>query len=392
MSRTTVKYTYEEVLEIFIIKGYILMDKIYKNNKQKLTFKDNEGFMYYCSLHSFMLYQPSKVEKSNPYTIQNIKLWLKLNNKPFELLSYTYSRNNIKLKWKCFIIGCEEVFEAMWNDMTNNRGCPYCAGRRVGLSNCLATKSPQLSLEWHPTRNNNLTPYNFTAFSIKRAWWQCSKNPKHEWEATIAGRNFNNSCCPYCAGKIPSEDYNLLVCHPEACEEWNYDKNDKLPEEYCPSSNKSVYWKCKECSHEWKSQVVSRTKLNGYNCPECSGSHGEIKIKKWLKKHDIDYIPQKEFDGLIGVGNGNLSYDFYLPQHNNLLIEYQGEFHDGKSNLFVKKFLKYQQEHDLRKKTYALSNGYELLEIWYWDFDNIESILEQYILEKNKNKELSLAL
>ena len=29
------------------------------------------------------------------------------------------------------------------------------------------------------------------------------------------------------------------------------------------------------------------------------------------------------------------------------------------------------------KKQYAENNGYNFLEIWYWDYDNIELILEK---------------
>ena len=34
-----------------------------------------------------------------------------------------------------------------------------------------------------------------------------------------------------------------------------------------------------------------------------------------------------------------------------------------------------QQEHDRRKREYAKQNNIDLLEIWYWDYDNIEDIL-----------------
>ena len=34
-----------------------------------------------------------------------------------------------------------------------------------------------------------------------------------------------------------------------------------------------------------------------------------------------------------------------------------------------------QKEHDKRKRNYAKDNNIKLLEIWYWDFNNIENIL-----------------
>jgi very-short-patch-repair endonuclease len=72
-----------------------------------------------------------------------------------------------------------------------------------------------------------------------------------------------------------------------------------------------------------------------------------------------------------------LSYDFYLPSY-NLLIEYQGEYHDGTANNQSKDAFLRQQEHDKRKLEYSVEHNIELLEIWYYDFENIENILQQY--------------
>ena len=75
-------------------------------------------------------------------------------------------------------------------------------------------------------------------------------------------------------------------------------------------------------------------------------------IKEELEKEDADIEAlDKEFDGLVGLNNKNLSYDFYLPQY-NLLIEYQGEQHEkpidftGKGMKYAKKRFQIQQEHD----------------------------------------------
>jgi hypothetical protein len=53
--------------------------------------------------------------------------------------------------------------------------------------------------------------------------------------------------------------------------------------------------------------------------------------------------------------------------------------HDGNGNYYIKQNLKIQQEHDKRKKKYAKDNKIDLLEIWYWEFDNIESILDNVL-------------
>ncbi len=95
-------------------------------------------------------------------------------------------------------------------------------------------------------------------------------------------------------------------------------------------------------------------------------------------------IPQKTFERLIGLGGGLLSYDFYLPNY-NMLIEYQGEQHEHYVKGFhsSKKIFEKQQEHDRRKRVYAKNNTINLLEIWYWDFDNIYNILDMVLNEKS---------
>ena len=86
-----------------------------------------------------------------------------------------------------------------------------------------------------------------------------------------------------------------------------------------------------------------------------------------------------KFDGLVGVGGKSLTYDFYLPD-NNLLIECQGKQHEKPIEYFGgEEQFKIQQEHDKRKREYAEANGYKLLEIWYYDYDNIDEILNREI-------------
>jgi len=271
-----------------------------------------------------------------------------------------------------------------WKDVYYNHGCSFCNGMQVGLSNCLATKNPELASEWHPTKNGSLTPWTVTANSGKFVWWICSINSKHEWYTRINARSkILDNNCPYCCPTrcLPSEDYNLLIINPKLCEEWNYDKNNKFPSEYTPSSGQYVWWKCKECGHEWEAEIKNRSKRLGTGCPACNESKGEKECKRVFDFKNIDYISQKEFDGLVGMSGGLLSYDFYVLKY-NLLVEYQGLQHEK----YIKGFhnsredFKKQQEHDKRKKKYALTNGYNFLEIWYYDFDNVEEILNKELI------------
>ena len=383
------KYTYEEVKSYLWFKGYILLDDNYINSNKNLNFKDKEDYYYFGCLSNIKDgWIPAKVHKNNPYTIQNIKLWCKLNNKPYELINNKYEGRTKKLKWKCLNPECNEIFRCDWSYIQCNRGCGVCHGFQVTFNTCLATKNPELTLDWHPTKNGDITPYNVTCGSDKKVWWQCKNNDEHVWKATVSNRTNGNTRCPYCAGKLASKDYNLLIINPDLCKEWDYSKNTKNPREYLPNSRKKVWWICKECSNEWNTSIGCRNGKKS-NCPECAKSHGEIEIRDLLKIYQIIHDPQKTFNGLIGLKNGLLSYDFYLPNY-NLLIEYQGLQHEkpvdfkGKGKKYAEEQFKIQKEHDRRKHQYAKDNNIKLLEIWYYDFDKIEDILENELLILNE--------
>ncbi len=80
----------------------------------------------------------------------------------------------------------------------NKTGCPYCGNKKVCLDNCLFTNRPDISSEWHPTKNGILTSLDFVVGSRYRAWWlgECG----HEWQAAITKRTNAKSPtgCPVC--------------------------------------------------------------------------------------------------------------------------------------------------------------------------------------------------
>lgn len=112
------------------------------------------------------------------------------------------------------------------------------------------------------------------------------------------------------------------------------------------------------------------------HCPSCIPySHGEKSISNFLNSNNISHSRHKTYPGLLGVNNGLLSYDFHLPDY-NILIEFNGKQHEEPVDLFggIPKF-KQQQEHDRRKRKYAKEHNMDLLEIWYYDYKNIDQIL-----------------
>jgi hypothetical protein len=145
-------------------------------------------------------------------------------------------------------------------------GCPYCAGKKVCVDNCLDNLNPALSKQWHPTKNGNLTPKDVTIMSGKKVWWLCDKG--HEWEDTIDHRSSGRGC-PYCSGQRVCKDNCLQTINPNLANEWHPTKNgDLTPKDVLPGSGKKVWWLCDK-GHEWKAVIYSRKA--GRGCPRCFG-------------------------------------------------------------------------------------------------------------------------
>lgn len=182
--------------------------------------------------------------------------------------------------------------------------------------------------------------------------------------------------CKYCGIERTANARRLSFNDAKAI----FDRNNMvlLDQEY-KNTNEKMKYICKK-HPEVGIQYMSTSNAYKNHCPFCNIIKGERKILDFLIQHNIEFETQKSYDGLLGIGGGKLSYDFYLPNY-NLLIEYQGEQHEHSVERFggEKQFV-IQQEHDMRKSNYAKDHNIELLEIWYYDFKNIELILHDKIL------------
>jgi len=208
-------------------------------------------------------------EKKNSLAVKNPELskqWHPTKNGDLTPNNVTMGSNK-KVWWKC---EKGHIWETKINNRTQGSGCPYCSGQRVCDDNSLQALNPELSKQWHPTKNGDLTPNNFTMNSSKKVWWKCKKG--HEWEAAINNRNWGTGC-PYCYGRLAHEDSCLQILNPELSKQWHPTKNgDLTPNDVTTGSRKKVWWKCKK-GHEWEAAIVSRngsgSGRGGSGCPFC---------------------------------------------------------------------------------------------------------------------------
>jgi hypothetical protein len=136
-------------------------------------------------------------------------------------------------------------------------------------NNLLIDRYKEVAKEWHPTKNGDLQPEQFTYGSSRRIWWKCSEG--HEWEATIYKRNVGRGC-PTCSRARVKPGHSLQDKFPNLISEWHPTKNGKLkPDGVSAFSEKKVWWKC-DNDHEYEMIVYYRSRGSG--CKECR------KIKK----------------------------------------------------------------------------------------------------------------
>lgn len=214
------------------------------------------------------------------------------------------------------------------------------------------------------TKNKSVESYNLISGHTQSCGcYRAELNSQNNTERAI---NLNGSLGDWMTENLP-KDFIILY--------WS-NRNKISPFKMATKGNSiKMYIICDKCGEEY-SAYPNDFVNQGTRCPNCESSKGEAVIKKFLDESSIVYDYQKKYDGLLGIKNGLLSYDFCLVDL-NLLIEYQGEYHDGNVRNQTKEDFEKQQEHDKRKREYAKKHNIKLLEIWYWDFDNIEEILKR---------------
>lgn len=181
-----------------------------------------------------------------------------------------YGGSEKKVWWLC-PKGADHEYETQIKHRSAGSACPICNGKKVVRSNSLAATHPNLISEWHPTKNNGISPTEVVAGSDKIVWWLCKTNPSHEWQARINKRTIRKQGCPACTGRIADNENNLAVNFPAIASQWNYEKNNpQRPEQFRTRSNKKVWWVCeKDKSHTYLSTITNR--VQGFGCSICAG-------------------------------------------------------------------------------------------------------------------------
>lgn len=136
------------------------------------------------------------------------------------------------------------------------------------------------------------------------------------------------------------------------------------------------------CNTEFEPPAGRFLREEGFKCPTCTTykSRGEVSLNKCLSLNKINFIEQKKFSGL--KLEKELVVDFFIPEL-NLVIEYDGEHHFRPIEYFSK-FTNSEKvkQSDILKENYCNDNSIYLLRIPFWEYHNIEKIINKILIYK----------
>lgn len=358
------KLTFEEVKEFIEEKQFILLSKNYINNSQKLIIKNKEG---YKTLISFSNLREGKnpifFSKSNPYTIENIKLFLKKKKEGVSILSDSFEGNNKKLRFLC---SCGETFERTWADLSTNvySVCNKCVHNKIGNNKKKSYEEVERFFNEHGYKLlskeyiNNITPLQCENYLGYRG--------NLSYSALSSGKNISIFDT---RSNLDFYIYNAnhyAKLHNYTC----------IVEKISDTQNhtaKSIDCIC-ECGNRFTTSINS-FKSGKCRCEKCAKSISiyEEQIKNFLNKHKIRFEQQKRFKDC--KDKICLPFDFFLIDYNICLeIDGQGHYFPAYFNQCSKedaiKSYKIIKVHDEIKTNYCKTNNITLVRIPYWNMDN----------------------
>lgn len=252
--------------------------------------------------------------------------------------------------WKCPICGHSYQKKianrtAPAKRKTESKYCPICLGRVIIPGyNSLKAKYPEIvSQEWDYEKNT-LDPDTIPPCFRTKVWWKCPNG--HSYASLPGNKILNNGGnCPFCSSQKLCKETSLGVINPELAKEWHPTKNGTItPFDVFANSNKSYWWLCPICGHEWKATCSNRN-FSKRGCPHCANGRSSSVPEQLMFRMIKCVFPDAVNRHLIKRDE----MDVYIPSK-NIGFEYDGQrFHNQK-----------KLPKDIAKTERLISNGITL--------------------------------
>ena len=379
--------SFEQIKQIFIDKNYTLLssEDEYINQSSKLRYICNKHYdkgeqfitvyhlkegkgCYYCGRERT---NEARKKEINP---DEDRLLCEL--KGFEYITTQRENGKIYVYFICKkhrILGIQKMTRGNLNRECVH-GCQYCNGKNLPhwyVKDQIETKYPHILV---------LSEFNGMNQSLK-----CYCKKHNEFFTQVAKEVFYyGRGCSCCTNERRSN------CNKLSNEEIIFRAIQLNPDiEVLDVSNYENYYskilvKCKKCGNIWNASLGDLHNQNGH-CPFCyirsSTSVGELNIFNILEGNHIKYAPHYSIGDCKNVKP--LPFDAAIFDSDMCLkglIEYQGEQHYKPIDYFGgEEKYKQRQINDRIKEEYCNKHNIPLLIIPYWDFNNIDIIVMNFI-------------
>ena len=285
--------------------------------------------------HSKQLCKHTSIECTHP---EIAKQWHPTKNgnlKPSEVISGSHD----KVWWLCpksCSEGCPHEWESVVKSRTLlNAGCAVCDRKVICEHTSIKYTHPELAKQWHPTKNNEIKPSQFSAGSGQKVWWICpkkTKNKQHEWSSAISNRTGQNQGCNICKNKTEALLYDfLIIYYPslikgkkiESCKKQTY-----LPFDFCIEEHKIIIeldgaqhfrqvsnWKNSEITMKEDIFKMQKATKEGYKIIRISQEDVYSNNASWLEVNLLPELRSKDKNHIF-ISTDEYLYDEHIKLYN----------------------------------------------------------------------------
>ncbi|MFW6029882.1 MAG: hypothetical protein ACOCRO_06465 [Halanaerobiales bacterium] len=275
---------------------------------------------------------------------------------------------------------CNTTYSARADHLLDgSSGCSTCMGDivreklAIGIDELKKRVDELTSGEYSvlsDTYKNNKTPVKFK-HNLKTCEYVFEMAPSHF---------INQGCrCIECAKEIRASKRR----HSYSFVQQSFkDRGLQLLAKHYKNENQLLKYKC-SCGNI--AEMCFDALLHGgqSNCAKCSSSRGESRLIQVLEDRKVEYKHQLYIDDCKNVNP--LPFDIAIFKEDELicLIEYDGIQHfESQEHWGGKNQLQYVKKNDKIKDKYCKNNNIPLLRVPYWDFSNIDDIIQNEIIDK----------
>lgn len=344
---TATSFSIEKVKDLIKNKSYKMLEETFTSFSNKFAAITSDGYKIIINKNNiYMDNEPEIFYKGNPYTIENIKHYLLLNNIDLKLLSKEYNGNADELLWEC---KCGKIFDRCWNRvLSGSIECKECSilkrslEQRISIQEIKNTVTKNGYFLGEDINEMSITSRKFTVYDKEGyfydAYWSNIKNGK-VLEKFHPGNSFSIQNINHYFKLHRNGEYRCL------CD--TYTGNDhelSFQHVTCGTIFNATLI-------EMQGKLMPNKKDRYYKqCPKCNRKKKESSHASALKQVFIHEFPDTIFEDKSCVNpktNRTLPTDI-VNHRLKIAIEIQSSYHDTKEKKIIDNF----------KKNFWIGKGY----------------------------------